>query len=75
MSLNPAEHNKHMSKHKNHVDRKRNEYGNAVSKMRIQQMEQLNKTAPLIEYNLENYSGKFEIYDPNKRKGKKRPLF
>jgi len=74
MFSNPVEYNKYMSKHKSHVDRKRNEYGNAVSKMRIQQMERLNKTAPLIEYNLENYSGKFEIYDPNKRKGKKRHL-
>ena len=66
-----VEHNNVMSKHKCHVDRKRNEYGNAVTKMRVKLMERLNKSAPLIEYNLESFSGKFEVYDPNKRKGKK----
>ncbi|WP_286726145.1 hypothetical protein [Pelotomaculum sp. PtaB.Bin117] len=72
--LPAVEHNKFMSKHKSHVDRRRNEYGNAVSKMRVKQMERLNKAAPLIEYNLENFSGKFEIYDHNKNKGRKKPL-
>jgi len=66
-----VEHNNVMSKHKCHVDRKRNEYGNAVTKMRVKLMERLNKSAPLIEHNLESFSGKFEVYDPNKRKGKK----
>ncbi len=65
------EYNIGMSKHRCHVDRKRNEYGNAVTRMRVGQMERLNKSAPLIGYNLENYKGKFEIYDPNKMKGRK----
>ena len=60
-----------MSKHRCHVDRKRNEYGNALAKMRIDQMERLNKSAPLVEYNLESFSGKFEVYDPNKKKGRR----
>lgn len=65
------EYNKDMSKHRSHVDRKRNEYGNALAKMRVTQMERLNKSAPLIEYNLESYAGKFEVYDPNKKKGRR----
>ena len=69
--LATVEHNNVMSKHKCHVDRKRNEYGNAVTKMRVNLMERLNKSAPLIEYNLEAFSGRFEVYDPNKRKGRK----
>ncbi|WP_153189506.1 hypothetical protein [Pelotomaculum sp. FP] len=60
-----------MSKHRCHVDRKRNEYGNALSKARLERMERLNKNAPLVEYNLQTFSGKFEIYDPNKNKGRK----
>lgn len=69
-----AEYNKHMSKHKSHVDRKRNEYGNALAKMRLDQMERLNKSAPLVEYNLESFMGKFEIYDPNKKKGRRKNI-
>jgi hypothetical protein len=64
-------HNNIMSKHRCHVDRKRNEYGNAITKMRVDLMERLNKSAPLIEYNLEAFTGKYEVYDPNKRKGRK----
>lgn len=60
-----------MSKHRCHVDRKRNEYGNAVTKMRLNKMERMNKSAPLVEYNLESFAGRFEIYDPNKKKGRK----
>lgn len=67
----PPEYNKCMSKHRCHVDRKRNEYGNALSKMRTDQMERLNKSAPLVEYNLNNFLGKFEPYEPNKKKGRK----
>ncbi|HPU35411.1 MAG TPA: hypothetical protein PL078_03555 [Bacillota bacterium] len=63
-----------MSKHKCHVDRKRNEYGNAIANMRVQLMERLNKSAPLIEYNLESFSGRFEVYNPNKRKGRKNEI-
>lgn len=66
-----SEYNNHMSKHRCHVDRKRNEYGNAVSKMRLEKMERLNKSAPLVEYNMDSFSGKFEVYDPNKQKGRK----
>jgi len=69
------EYNNNMSKHRSHVDRKRNEYGNAVTKMRLNKMERLNKSAPLVEYNLESFSGKFEIYDPNKKKGRKNNLY
>jgi len=69
--LQPSEYNNPMSKHRCHVDRKRNEYGNAVTRMRVDQMERLNKSAPLVEYNLECFSGKFEVYDPNKKKGRK----
>ncbi|VFU18069.1 conserved hypothetical protein [anaerobic digester metagenome] len=72
--LATVEHNNVMSKHKCHVDRKRNEYGNAVTKMRVNLMERLNKSAPLIEYNLEAFSGRFEVYDPNKRKGRKNEI-
>ncbi|NLI13766.1 hypothetical protein [Pelotomaculum propionicicum] len=64
-----------MSKHRSHVDRKRNEYGNALTKMRLGQMERLNKAAPLIEYNLESFTGKFEVYNPNKKKGRKSDVF
>lgn len=71
MNDQPSEYNNLMSKHRCHVDRKRNEYGNAVTKMRVDQMERLNKSAPLVEYNLESFSGKFEVYDPNKKKGRK----
>lgn len=67
----PSEYNNHMSKHRCHVDRKRNEYGKAISKMRLEHMERLNKSAPLVEYNLDSFSGKFEVYDPNKQKGRK----
>lgn len=63
-----------MSKHRCHVDRKRNEYGNAVSKMRVEQMERLNKAAPLVEYNLESPAGKFEVYNPNQKKGRKNKM-
>jgi len=69
------EYNNSMSKHKSHVDRKRNEHGNALSKMRVGQMERLNRSAPLVEYNLESFSGKFEVYDPNKKKGRKSSVF
>jgi hypothetical protein len=72
--LATVEHNNVMSKHKCHVDRKRNEYGNAVTKMRVNLMERLNKSAPLIEYNLEAFSGRFEVYDPNKRQGRKNEI-
>lgn len=72
--LATVEHNNVMSKHKCHVDRKRNEYGNAVTKMRVNLMERLNKSAPLIEYNSEAFSGRFEVYDPNKRKGRKNEI-
>ena len=71
----PLEYNNNMSKHRSHVDRKRNEYGNAVTKMRLNKMERMNKSAPLVEYNLESFSGKFEIYDPNKKKGRKNNLY
>lgn len=71
MNSRPPEYNNDMSKHRNHVDRKRNEYGNAIAKMRLDQMEKLNKAAPLVEYNLESFSGKFEVYDPNKKKGRR----
>jgi len=73
--LPAPEYNNSMSKHKSHVDRKRNEYGNALSKMRVGQMERLNRSAPLVEYNLESFSGKFEVYDPNKKKGRKSSVF
>lgn len=73
--LPAPEYNNNMSKHKSHVDRKRNEYGNALSKMRVGQMERLNRSAPLVEYNLESFSGKFEVYDPNKKKGRKSSVF
>ena len=66
-----TEYNKNMSKHRSHVDRKRNEYGNAVARMRLEQMERINKSAPLVKYNLEGSSGKFEVYNPNKKKGRK----
>ena len=69
--LSPLEYNSTMSKHRSHVDRKRNEYGNAVTKMRLGRMESMNKSAPLVEYNLESFAGRFEIYDPNKKKGRK----
>lgn len=69
------EYNNNMSKHRSHVDRKRNEYGNALAKMRVGQMERLNKSAPLVEYNLESFSGKFEVYDPNKKKGRKSSIY
>lgn len=72
--LYPFEYNKYMSKHRCHVDRKRNEYGNALARMRTVQMERLNKSAPLIEYNLASFTGKFEVYDPNKKKGRKSNL-
>lgn len=65
------EYTNNMSKHKSHVDRKRNAYGNAVTKMRLNKMERMNKSAPLVEYNLESFVGRFEIYDPNKKKGRK----
>lgn len=69
------EYTNNMSKHKSHVDRKRNEYGNAVTKMRLSKMESMNKSAPLVEYNLESFSGRFEIYDPNKKKGRKTNIY
>jgi hypothetical protein len=69
------EYNKDMSKHRCHVDRKRNEYGNAVTKMRLSKMERINKSAPLVEYNIESFMGKFEIYDPNKKKGRKSNIY
>lgn len=72
--LSPLEYNITMSKHRSHVDRKRNEYGNAVTKMRLGKMERMNKSAPLVEYNIESFTGKFEIYDPNKNKGRKNGL-
>jgi hypothetical protein len=72
--LLPGEHNNVMSKHRCHVDRKRNEYGNAITKMRVDLMERLNKSAPLVEYNLETFSGKFEVYNPNKKKGRKNEI-
>ncbi len=61
-----------MSKHKCHVDRKRNEYGNAVARMRVDQMERMNKSAPLVEYNLKNFNGKFEVYNPHSKKGRRK---
>ncbi|MDD4766723.1 MAG: hypothetical protein PHF87_03970 [Desulfotomaculaceae bacterium] len=64
-----------MSKHKSHVDRKRNANGNAVTKMRLSKMERMNKSAPLVEYNIDNFTGKFEIYDPNKKKGRKNNVY
>gem|GEM_PF-1481443 len=70
MDLPRSEYNKYMSKHRCHVDRKRNEYGNAMAKMRLDRMEKLNKSAPLVEYNLESFTGRFEVYDPNKKKGR-----
>ncbi|TEB09404.1 hypothetical protein Pmgp_03175 [Pelotomaculum propionicicum] len=73
--LPPPEYTNSMSKHRSHVDRKRNEYGNALTKMRLGQMERLNKAAPLIEYNLESFTGKFEVYNPNKKKGRKSDVF
>lgn len=69
------EYNIDMSKHRSHVDRKRNEYGNAVTKMRLSKMERMNKSAPLVQYNMESFTGKFEIYDPNKNKGRKNNMY
>lgn len=73
--LSSVEYNNDMSKHRCHVDRKRNEYGNAVTKMRLSKMERMNKSAPLVEYNIESFTGRFEIYDPNKKKGRKTDMY
>jgi hypothetical protein len=59
-----------MSKHKNHVDRRRNLIGNAHGDMRLKEMEKLNKTSPV--YSVCTDTGqKFEIYYPNLSRGKK----
>jgi hypothetical protein len=42
--------------------------------MRVEQMERLNKAAPLVEYNLEIPAGKFEVYNPNQKKGRKNKM-
>ncbi|MFZ5634458.1 MAG: hypothetical protein ACOY40_16620 [Bacillota bacterium] len=59
-----------MSKHKNHVDRRRNLIGNALSEERIKEMEKLNRVSPV--YSVCAGTGqKFEIYNPNVNKGKR----
>jgi hypothetical protein len=42
--------------------------------MRVEQMERLNKAAPLVEYNMESPAGKFEVYNPNQKKGRKNKM-
>lgn len=59
-----------MSKHKNHVDRRRNLIGNAMGEQRLKEMERCNRTSPV--YSVCSSTGqKFEIYNPNVNKGRR----
>ncbi|HBV96071.1 MAG: hypothetical protein JL50_05525 [Peptococcaceae bacterium BICA1-7] len=59
-----------MSKHKNHVDRRRNLIGNALGEQRIKEMERCNRTSPV--YSVSSSTGqKFEVYNPNANKGRR----
>ncbi|MFZ5645165.1 MAG: hypothetical protein ACOY46_16440 [Bacillota bacterium] len=59
-----------MSKHKNHIDRRRNLIGNALGDQRVKELEKCNKLSPV--YSVSNINGqKFEVYNPNAKKGRK----
>lgn len=59
-----------MSKHRNHVDRRRNLIGNAIGEERIREMEKLNRNSPV--YTVSSHTGqRYEIYNPNAGKGKR----
>ena len=59
-----------MSKHRNHIDRRRNLIGNALGQQRLKELEKYNKVSPV--FTVSSSTGqKFEVYNPNMNKGRR----
>jgi hypothetical protein len=59
-----------MSKHKNHVDRRRNLIGNAMGELRLKELELCNRASPVYSVCADT-GQKFQVYNPNANKGRK----
>jgi len=61
---------KTVSKHRSHVDRRRNLIGNAIGEERVKEMEKLNRISPV--YSINCHTGqRYEVYYPNINKGRR----